>query len=467
VVADLDLAAVAVAGGPGLLLKVSRRIDEMAAMLAARQAEVLALIAGCAPSGDYLAEVHVETEVALARTISPTAAGYEIETARALASTFPQFRDALARGEVSMAHCRRLVEATRPVTDADALARIGEAALPRAKGRTVALFGRHLRMLIARHDPDAASRRREAVRTQRDVTTQKLDDGLGRLVYVDDWAKVEAVARAVRTAGRATQVARKRAAAEARARAHGASPGPGSRRSRRKAARKLAAQEARDRWDNGGLDDAATAAACRADALLALVLGTEQADGSVVLDPDRLVRIECQVVIDLETLRGEADRMALLDGQPVPADVGRDWARRAHVYRRMATDPVTGHLKDKGRAYMADDVRDFVLARDGGCRIPVCGITRHDRLQADHADPHPRGATSSANLGALSTTHHQLKTHGYLDITDSRADGSATLTTLWGQTIVIPPRPYLDQPEPGGWQRPASAPPPEDDVPPF
>lgn len=434
VLAELDVAALPT---KEFGLRVSRRIDEVTAMLAAMQARVTAALAGSEASGKHLDEVHVETEVALARTISPTLAGLEIETARALATSFPQFLAALSRGEVSPAHCRRLVEATRLTSDPHALAKIGDAALPKARTRTVPLFGRALRRLIAKHDPDASRRRAEKVRTSRNVTAQRLDDGMGRLVYEDEWWKVNAVLRRIRAAGRATQLARKNA------------PPSGEDR----------------------VEEAVDAASCRADALLALVLGTEQADGTVVLDPAGIVQVECQVVIDLATLRGEADRVALLDGEPVPADVGRAWARRARWFRRMVTDPITGHLKDHGRRYRAEDVRDFIFFRDGGCRVPVCGISHRDRLQADHAVPAPEGATSSENLGALSTTHHQLKTAGYFDIADSRADGSAVMTTLWGQRIVIPPRAFLDDPEPDA-AHPVPTPPrapvaPHDGTPPF
>lgn len=430
VLAELDLTALPT---KELGLRVSRRIDEVTAMLAAMQARVTAALAGPEPSRKHLDEVHVETEVALARTISPTWAGLEIETARALATTFPQFLTALSRGEVSPAHCRRLVEAMRLTTDPDALAKIGDAALPKAQTRTVPLFGRALRRLIAKHDPDASKRRAEKVRTSRNVTVQRLDDGIGRLVYEDEWWKVNAVLRRIRAAGRATQLARRQAGTDG---------------------------------SSGQVDDAGS---CRADALLALMLGTEQADGTVVLDPAEIVQVECQVVIDLATLRGEADRLALLDGEPVPADVGRAWARGARWFRRMVTDPITGHLKDHGRRYRAEDVRDFIFFRDGGCRVPVCGISHRDRLQADHAVPAPEGPTSSGNLGALSTTHHQLKTAGYFDLVDSEADGSAVMTTLWGQRIVIPPRPFLDDPDDAP---PAPTPPPTsaapvDDTPPF
>jgi len=460
VLRELDLTALET---PLLALLVAKRIDELTAMLAAHQAVLLVQVAEPVASDSFLDEVHVETEVALARGISPTLAGLEIELSRALATTFPQFRDALARGEVSAAHCRALVAGTRCVTDPVVLARIGELALDKARGRTVALFVRALRRLVARYDRDALARRAEAVRFNRDVHVRQLDDGLGQLVYVDEWSKVNAVGKRIRNAGRATQLARKRLAADDKARARPTAPATGTARSRTKQARKLAAQERLDRRQ-GLRDEYATASGCRADALLALVLGREHDDGSVVLDPETLVQVEVGVVIDLQTLRGEADGFALLDGEPVPADVGREWAARARTYRRLVTDPVTGHLLDKGRTYMADDVRDFVLARDGRCRLPICGISHADRLQVDHAVPAPHGPTSAANLGALSTTHHQLKTNGYLDITDSRADGSALLTTAWGQRIVIPPRAYLDDPEPRAWDR--SSPIRDDDGPP-
>ena len=464
----VTLAQVDVASLPDKLtqLQVARRLDEVAAMVAARQMAVAVALAGPVASPAFLDEVHAETEIALARGLSPTLVGLEIETARALASTFPGFGEALARGEVSVGHCRRLVEATRCTTNEQALAIIGEKALPRAKGRTVPLFARALRALIARYDPDAASRRKERIATTRDVTLDRLEDGMGRLIYTDEWVKVNAVATRIRLTGRATQVARRRAATthEGPAAFTGTAA---SAKARRKAGRTLATRAARAELDH---DEATAAGQCRADAMLALMLGVEHANGTVTLDPDTLVRVETQVVIDLATLRGEADHVALLDGEPVPASIGRAWARRAHTYRRMVTDPVTGHLLDRGRTYRADDVRDFVLARDGRCRLPICGIQHPDRLQADHATEHPAGATSAANLGALSTTHHQLKTNGYLRITDSAADGSATLRTLWGQRILIPPRAYLNEPDTTGWTPtpPAPAAPADaDDDPPF
>jgi hypothetical protein len=426
-----------------LQLVYAQRVDAVIALATSRQVLATAALAGSESTDDYLAEVHVETEVSLARRISPMAAGLEIETARVLQSTFPGFFDALASGEVSAGHCRKLVELTRPVTDEAALAVIGAKALPKAQRLTVGLFARQVGKLIAEHDPDAASRLLEKVTHDRDVFLRRLPDGLGQVVYTDSWPRAKAVFERIARDGRATRTAR-RAGRNASA------------KSRAKASRKVLRE---GEW-------AETAAACRADAFAARLLGSDQVDGSVVLDTDPAT-VECQLVIDLPTLRGEADHVALLDGTPVPGAVGRELAKRASHFRRMITDPVTGHLLDYGRRrYQAEDVRDFVLHRDGGCRIPTCGIHAHTRLEADHALPFPEGETSAANLGALDTTHHQLKTNGYLDITDSAADGSAILTTLWGQRIHIPPPDFLREPDPSDW-RPDPPPPPPEDPPPF
>jgi hypothetical protein len=163
----------------------------------------------------------------------------------------------------------------------------------------------------------------------------------------------------------------------------------------------------------------------------------------------------------------------LLDGQPIPAKLGRDLAGYARVWRRMVTDPVTGHLLDYGTTtYLPAPLRSYVLARDGGCRAPGCTTRAPGRVQLDHATPYPTGPSDPANTGALCTTCHQLKTDRWADITDGQPDGSATWHTAFGQTITIPPRRYLlgtdpdDPPEPTDPDT-DTAPSPPDDPPPF
>ena len=59
--------------------------------------------------------------------------------------------------------------------------------------------------------------------------------------------------------------------------------------------------------------------------------------------------LEGHLVIDLATLRREAERPGLLDGSAIPAPMGRELARAVRAWRRIVTDPVTGHLLDYGR----------------------------------------------------------------------------------------------------------------------
>jgi hypothetical protein len=306
------------------------------------------------------------------------------------------------------------------------------------------LFARQVGKLIAEHDPDAAARLLEKVKHDRDVFLRRLPDGLGQVVYTDAWPRAKAVFERIARDGRATRAAR-----SVRAQA--------SVKSRKKAARKVIRE---GEW-------AETAAACRADALAARLLGT--GSGRRVRRPGHRPErpVECQLVIDLPTLRGEADHVALLDGTPVPGVIGRELARTATHFRRMVTDPVTG--SSPGLRPPPLPRRRRPRLRPAPRRPLPHPHLRHPRphpAAGRPRDPVPRRRDLAANLGALDTTHHQLKTHGYLDIEDSAADGSAILTTLWGQRIVIPPPDFLREPDPSDW-RPEPPPPPPEDPPPF
>ena len=258
---------------------------------------------------------------------------------------------------------------------------------------------------------------------------RQLDDGMGYLGLTHDWSTIQAIHDAVGKDGRCLQVARGGAGAVAE-----------------------------------GVEDA-TADACRADALAARVLGEVHDDGSVSWDRD-YVAVTVNVVMDLDTLRGESEQIALVDGQPVPAEIGREVAQHATWWRRLVTDPVDGHLLDYGRTtYLPEKLRRFVLAREDGCRTPHCTNRAASRMQMDHAEEFPQGPTDATNCGSLCTTCHQLKTAGLADITDSKSGGSCRWITAWGQTLHVPPRSVLPvDPDPP----PAPPEPPTpDDPPPF
>ena len=401
-------------------------LDRVAAFVAAKRSQVLVAFAGAEPCGDYLAEVAGEHEVAITRRCSKYAAGRDIDVARSLATTFRQFSAALLAGEVSEGHCRTLVERTRDVRDPEVLVAIETRVLRKATRLPVGKFGDEVTKAVTALDADAVARHRRAT-DSRCVYSRPLPDGLGFLGVVDEWSTIKAM--------QAT----------------------------------IDADAAVLRQERGGAaavpeDDDARVGACRADALAAHVLGTVGEDGTVTWEPRESVQVTVDVVIDLDTLRGEDDRLALLEGQPVPAQIAREWADTARAWRRVVTDPVDGHLLDYGtRQYLPEPLRRFVMSRDGGCIAPDCTTRSPRRLQLDHVVPFPDGPSNVANTDTKCIVCHQLKTAGHLTVTDTNADGSRTWTTASGQTVHIPPRPFLHDPadDPPTRLRPTQPPAPE------
>jgi hypothetical protein len=404
-------------------LKAAERVDAYAASLKARARVALA---GVEASAELVREMHVEHELAVATRSSRYAAGTAIERSRVLTTTFPLFLAALEAGQVSEAHCRVLVEGTRTCTDPDALAAVQRVTLPKAQRMTPGEFRSAVATAVADHDPDAAARH-TAAREQRSVWTRELEDGMSYLGMVHDTTTITAIKATLDTDAAALRAERGGASAL------------------------LAGEE-----------DAATPA-CRADALAARILGTTDETGAIDWTP-KPADVQVQLVIDLETLRGEADRHCLLDGQPVPAQIGRELAGYAKAFRRMVTDPLIGHLLDYGRVtYLPAPLRTYVLARDGGCRAPGCTVRDPRRLQMDHAISFPEGPSDRANGGCVCLPNHQVKTAGLSRIENSQADGSCDWITAWGQRIHIPARPFLHDPA----DHPDPDPPPPPDPPPF
>jgi len=383
-------------------------LDRVEAAVAARRYDaVLAVVPVREDPADYAREHALTLDIAVARRTSLRAAGQLVDAARAGRTAFPGMQAALAAGRISDRHVRILLERTRAVADDDVRAEIGRRAVPLACSLVPPRFQDAVDHLVAELDPDALARRRRA-RADRDVWSTSLPEGMGMLGITGDAATIAAIARVIGHAAKDLRAQRGGAAAQ-----------------------------------RAGNADAAIGA-CRSDAAAALIPGTPMPDGSTLLDPARAV-VHLQLVMDLETLRGERDNPALLDGTPVPAEMGRDLAAAATWFRRIIVDPLTRATLDFGTDhYLPPKLRRFVLARDRRCRIPGCGATRD--LQMDHALPFPHGPSDPANTGALSPGCHHAKTAGHIQIEDSAADGSCTLVTLLGQRIHVPPRPYLGLP---------------------
>ncbi len=386
-----------------------RRSDAVNGVKAAQKLRAVVAIVGPEFCGDSVADRHLAMEVALALRIGEGAASSLIAVARGVHTDFPDFLEALGRGEVSEWHVRELVSGTRHVTDPDVLAALQARLLPKAKRKTPAQFRTEIRKAVADLDAERAAERLASARADRHVSYRPLDDGMAFLGIVTDQPTAFAMFTAIDSDARA---------------AHQAAGG-------------AAAVRAGD--GNASMD------ACRADAFATRVLGRLDADGTLVWDRSEQ-QVTLTLVMSLDTLREESERCALLDGEPIPAAAAREYADVARTWRRAVTDPVTGHLLDYGREqYLPQKLRDLVLARDL-CRAPGCTRRAASRLEMDHAVPFPEGGTSAANCGGLCVHHHQLKTAGLADIEESAADGSAVWVTGFGQRVRIEPRPFLHDP---------------------
>jgi hypothetical protein len=152
----------------------------------------------------------------------------------------------------------------------------------------------------------------------------------------------------------------------------------------------------------------------------AAVLGVTDAPGSITVGSQGPQTISAQAVREL------------LDDPDLPTTL-----------RRLVTDPMTGHLLDRGRqSYrVTDELRAFLAVRDATCRHPGC--TRPARgCQVDHAAAwDDGGGTDRQNIGHLCIRHHQLKTHARWRIVESRPDGSAVWRSPMGRTYEVEPPP--------------------------
>ena len=455
-----------------------KAVERVASLVAALRSDAVVAFAGAVPAGAYLPELHMEQELSIAARMSRYSAGRQIETARALETAFPSFKAALRAGDISQGHCTVLVDRTRPVRDPEALAAIERVALPKAKRMTPGEFARECNALVIKFDRDAAARTRRA-RQERRVSVRELEDGMGYLGLTHEWSTIAAIEKVVRADGRRLQLARREADAANVAGSAGSNAVTDSDSDSVADSDTDTGTDSDTDTDTDSetstdcgtdSDEGMTADLCRADALAARLLGVVGDDGETTWGREAPV-VETQVVIDLATLRGENDNPCLLDGMPVPADLAREIAGYAKAFRRMVTDPITGHLLDYGqRIYLPEPLRNYVLARDGGCRTPGCTTQAASRMQMDHPTPFPEGPSNPANAGGLCITCHQLKTDGHSDIDESRADGSCTWRSGWGQTVHVPPRAFLpaheDPPPPPG-SSPHQEPPPPEDPPPF
>ncbi|HEY7857138.1 MAG TPA: DUF222 domain-containing protein, partial [Candidatus Nanopelagicales bacterium] len=403
-----------------------RCIDRLVARLASARH---AVIAGLCPPDEvaaYRAEQHLVEEIQVATRVGPGIARRDIETARLLAGPLARSRADLALGLISEAHVRVLVFATSTVVDdpdtvpagqrvtrEEKLLAVQHRVAAAARRQTASQFRAAVAAAICVVDPQGEADRHGAAKASRDVTVSRDTDGMGVLVDRDDSASVQALHTELTRQAKLLQAERGGTAA---ARAGEADARIGACRADVLKTLVLGRPTANGTDDSVGdtmtadtnPGDTITGVGAGADSGHATNPGDDPSPGSSLEPPVRV--LEGHLVIDLATLRREADNLCLLDGTPIPAPVGRELARSVRAWRRIVTDPVTGHLLDYGRrVYLPPPLLKFIHARDGQCTAPYCQRPA-SRCQNDHRDRFPEGPSNTTNCALLCDRHHPLKT---------------------------------------------------------
>jgi hypothetical protein len=456
---DADPEHLTTTGAIDFLIELQRAQSGLAALEAralvavagAYRRERLVKVADPLARDDRALAIHdeVREEVAAALHRSPGAMHDQLVTARLLAGPLSATRAALAEGRITAQHARVIADQARRLGSAHvschqppdddspaetieradfmrACTRLQERVLPTAERSTPARTRARAWAVVASIDAQAQEKRRQQAKASIDVHIYPGEDGLAVL-----FARMP-ILHAVR--------------------AH-------------------AAIDALARSRHGECD--ATLGQLRVEALVDALCNEPGSHTA-------LVTTEVQVVVDASVVFGTSDEPGSVlvgnDGpQPVGAQVVRELLDDPDLpatIRRLITDPVSGHLLDRGRrSYrVTDAMRSFLGVRDATCRYPGCSRPA-SRCQIDHARAWDDGGrTDRQNLGPLCTRHHQLKTHAGWTVMCSRAHGSVVWRSPQGRIYEVDPPPVLvarTRPEPS---RPITAnttAPPGSNDPPF
>jgi hypothetical protein len=377
-------------------------------------------------------------ELAAALRLSPATAQARIDSARLLCGPLRATHAAQSAGSITASHVAVIVSAAsrlRGIWQEDAASReaffrhcdhLQRRVLPVAIRSTLARTRRAAKHAVIAVDPADALRRRQQSLAARDVYVIDDLDGVSTLI-----------ARMATEHAHACLSVINNLAVRCAWAGSTAMPSPEPRAA-----------------TGAGTPAEVSAGEKRSLALASLLLNGNPQDPSGDTDsPDQVrapfprPRAHINLTIDLPTLLALRDGAAELIGAgALPADVARELLADA-TFKRIVTDPATGELLDYGRRTYAvpERLRQYIVARDQTCRFPGCG-TAASRCEIDHANSWSRGgATDRGNLGALCTRHHQMKTHGGWQLTDSDHDGGCTWISPQGREYEHRPRPVLEQ----------------------
>ncbi len=335
------------------------------------------------PFGSADPALSVIGEVAMARNVSPGAAGTQFATAVGLAE-LPQTAAALTSGQISEATARAVVRESDALHRDDRIVLDAEIAdqLPGLTSGRAARLARHHVIAL---DADAAHERAERNRADQRVSLHPEVDGVAIL----------------QVRGPAEQL--------------------------------LAAHRALTTWAKGlrATGEERSTGQIMCATLVERVTGLAHADA---------IDIEVGIVLGADTLLGAGDGPAELDGYgPITPGLVDDLISRAHrtFYRRLITDPLDHTLigRDPRRRRFDGPLNGFIRARDRHrCRQPGCdcGIGDIDHITA-HTDG---GPTTSGNGQGLCRRSHTLKHQPGWSVTSQGRD------TIWrtptGHTYTSP-----------------------------
>jgi len=395
----------------------SLRVDALAAMAGpGPQYAGAAGVAGVAGVGGAEARRHglevndsVRDEAMAALRVSGRMAEFRITTARDLHFKLPRTRQLLRDGICSMAHVNAIVSECERLSVAQART-VEDRALNRVQSQTPAQTRSSVRRAAARlypvipeEDIDKEFARRKVTFSHQGGVMATITAVLPAPDAVAIWNALTACASQANPPGPSHCVGTGTGAGAGTG--EGSTPAPGA-------------------VDKRTMDHK------RADALVSWANRAVGEQNLPTMQGKK--RLETQVVIDLGTLLGLVNNPGEIIGfGPIPAELARRLAAGSDMWRRLVTDPVTGHLLDFGtRKYEPSAaLREYIIARDRTCQFPGCARASY-LCDLDHVTPFTGtdegGATSADNLLALCRRHHRLKTHNHWTLRVRKPDDDLT-----------------------------------------
>ena len=324
-------------------------------------------------------------ELAVACRVSkPTMAG-RLSEAGLIVHAFPATLAALEAGRIEAGHVRVIAGQGGLIEDDDRRARYEQLVLKRAETVTPGRLTGFAQRTATRVGKVTFEDRHKAARDGRCVRIRTLDDGMSEVyLYVS-------TAIAAPIWDRLTQ--------QAKAISHNPCTGGHD-------------QTEGEGGDGGSaLRDPRSFDQIRADLACELLL-TGQPSG----DPDAPhaagvgIRAEVSVVIPALSLIGKSPDAALIPGQgPIGLDEACALAAGSPQLLRILTHPVTGMVLAVDSYRPSKRLRNYLHARDGRCRFPVCN-RNPKRTEIDHTfDWEYGGKTRPDNLECLCKGDHLLK----------------------------------------------------------